>query len=156
MSWLKSLWTDESGSVLTAEAVLLGSMGIAGATVGLNMASDSMNEELKDVSRSIRHLDQSYEVAGFSGCRAKTAGSCFQQEDVKKSIKELDKREQELQKDLESQYKKNAEREKERLEELREELRHDAELQRKRAEEEERKRQAPPKKRSKTADDDDD
>ncbi len=136
MSWLKSLWTDESGSVLTAEAVLLGTMGVAGATVGMNMASNSVKEELKDVSRSMRPLDQSYEIAGFTGCRARTAGSNFRQTPVKKSIQRLDK----LEKNLDAEYRRSQAQEKERLQELRDQLRRDADLQRKRAEEAERKR----------------
>ncbi len=151
MQWLKSLWSDESGSILTAEAALLGTMGLVGAGVGLNMASTSMNDELKDVSRSIRHLDQSYEIRGFKGCRSQTAGSAFRQEDVKKSIHRLEEQEN----DLEERYKKQESEEKERLEELREKLRRDAELDRKRQEDEEKKkRQSPPKR--KTSDDDDD
>ena len=151
MQWLKSLWTDESGSILTAEAALLGTMGLVGAGVGLNMASTSMNDELKDVSRSVRHLDQSYEIRGFSGCRAQTAGSVFRQEDVKKSIHRLEEQEN----DLEQRYKKQESEEKERLEELREELRRKADLERKRMEAEEKKRQTPPTKRKKSDDDDD-
>ena len=146
---LFELWADESGSVLTAEAALLGTMGAVGAAVGLNMAADSVDQELRDVSRSIRHLDQSYEVAGFQGCRAQTAGSSFRQEDVKKSIRRLD----EVEEDLESLYKKQEKARREHREELLEQLRKEAERERKRAEEEERRRRS--KKRSNDDDDDD-
>lgn len=145
MKWLKELWSDESGSILTAEAALLGTMGIVGAGVGVNMASNSLDEEFKDVSRSIRHLDQSYEIRGFQGCRSQTAGSAYRQEDVKKSIERLEDEES----DLEKQYKKQADEEKERLEELRDELRKKADAERKRLEEEEKK------KRKSNKDDDD-
>lgn len=151
MHWLKSLWNDESGSVLTAEAALLGTMGLVGAGVGLNMASTSMDEEMKDVSRSIRHLNQSYEIRGFQGCRSQTAGSFYRQEDVRKSIERLEEREN----DLEERYRRQDAQEKERLEELREELQRKADQERKRMEEDERKRQTPPKKRKSREDDGD-
>lgn len=152
MQWLKSLWLDERGSVLTAEAVLVSTMGVVGATVGLNMASDSVDQELRDVSHSLRHLDQSYEVAGYSGCRAKTAGSSFQQEDVKKSIHRLDQ----VERDLESKFKKQQKELRKNKEELLQKLRREAERERKRVEEEERKKRNTKKKVRKPGDDDDD
>lgn len=152
MQWLKSLWKDEMGSVITAEAVLLGTMGVVGATVGLNMASDSVDQELRDVSHSLRHLDQSYEFAGRTGCRARTAGSVFRQEDVKKSDQRLEK----LERDLESEYKKQEKELQKQEEELLQKLRREAEQERKRAEEEERKKRNPKKKLRKSGDDDDD
>ncbi len=123
MLWIKSLWHDEAGSILTAELVLLGTMGVVGATVGLRMMSDSVNEEMKELSHSIRHLDQSYEVKGFTGCRATTAGSKYQQEDVKKSIARLEQ----LECELEADQKKAEKERRELLEEYREKLRKEAE-----------------------------
>ncbi len=90
MRTLKKLWHDECGAVMTAELVLLGSMGVVGATVGLNALSNSINEELVDVAKAIRSLDQSYTIQGLSGCGAWTAGSCYQQEPVAESLKKLD------------------------------------------------------------------
>jgi Skp family chaperone for outer membrane proteins len=152
MNWLKSLWADESGSVLTAEAALLGTMGVIGAGVGLNMASTSLDEEFKDVSRSLRHLDQSYEIRGFAGCRSQTAGSAYRQEDVKKSIDRLEEQED----DLEQRYKKEAAKDKERLEELREDLRRKSDEARKRLEDEEKKKRQSSSSKRKSSDDDDD
>jgi hypothetical protein len=117
-----------------------------GAGVGLNMASDSLDQEMRDVSRSLRHLDQSYEIRGFKGCRSETAGSFYRQQDIKKSIDRLEDQE----KDLEARYKKQQADEKERLEELREELQKKADQERKRQEEDEKK------KRKKSDNDDDD
>lgn len=89
MSLLHALWTDESGFVLSAEAVLIGTVGVVGATVGLNMAAHSVNEEMKDFAFAIRSLDQSYVIPAQSGCGAWTAGSCFQQENVEDSLADL-------------------------------------------------------------------
>lgn len=151
MQWFKSLWIDERGSVLTAEAVLVGTMGIVGATVGLNMVSDSVDQELRDISHSMRHLDQSYEVAGRSGCGARTAGSSFRQEDVKKSIHRLNQ----VERDLEADFKQEQKERKKQEEELLLKLRREAEQERKKAEEDERKNRNAKKKLRKPGDDDD-
>lgn len=89
MLLIKALWADECGLILSSELVLIGTMGVLGATVGLNMAATSVNEEFKDFAFAIRSLDQSYSVQGFSSARASTAGSHFQQQDVATSLEEL-------------------------------------------------------------------
>ncbi len=89
MSILRSLWADECGAVLSAELVMVGALGVIGGTVGLAAASHSVNEELKEFAFAIRSLDQSYCIEGRQGCRAWTAGSCYQQPDVEESRAEL-------------------------------------------------------------------
>ena len=89
MGVLREFWTDEAGFVISSELVVLGTLGVLGATVGLNMVSRSVNEEMKDLAFALRSLDQSYAVRGFSGCGAYTAGSCFTQRPVKESLAEL-------------------------------------------------------------------
>ena len=89
MSMLKRLWSDESAMVLSSEMVLVGTIGVIGATVGLKAVAESVNQELTDVAMAVRSLDQSYSLAGTTGCGAETAGSCFRQQDVKKSLDEL-------------------------------------------------------------------
>lgn len=86
---LKSLWNDERGAVLSAEAVMLGTVGVLGATAGANMVADSVNSEMQDFAYAIRHLDQSYCYSGFSSPHACVAGSSFEQEDIAVSIQEL-------------------------------------------------------------------
>ena len=86
ISILTKLWNDESGYVLSAELVLVGTLGVIGATVGLKMAADAVNEELTEVAVAFRSLDQSYSVPGFRCCGAWTASSEYQQPDVEKSV----------------------------------------------------------------------
>lgn len=105
MSWLSELWQDERGYIMSAEAALLGTVGVVGGTVGLGMVSSSVNDELTDVAHSFRSLDQSYEIQGYQNCRAYTPGSTFQQEDVKKSHRELDALERRLTKEEERRRK---------------------------------------------------
>jgi hypothetical protein len=98
MRWIKDFVRDDGGAVLSAEAVLLGTVGILGATVGLNLFAGSVNDELRDVAYAFRSLDQSYSVAGYCSSTAWTAGSCFRQEPVEVSLAAMRVREQQLRK----------------------------------------------------------
>ncbi len=57
---------DERGFVLSAESVLLGTVGVIGASVGLGAVAESVNDELTEVAMAFRSLDQSYKVEGSS------------------------------------------------------------------------------------------
>ncbi len=102
-SIFSALLRDEAGYVLCAESVVLGTVGIVGATVGLSAISHSINEELKEMAFSIRSLDQSYCYQGMSGCGSSTSGSTFLQMPVEQAHEELqffiDEREAELQRE---------------------------------------------------------
>ena len=89
MQVIQKLWQDESGVVLSAEAVLLGTVGVLGAVVGLNTVSTAVDLELKEYAGAIRSLDQSYGYMGHQSCRAYTAGSCYRQQDVSQSLSDL-------------------------------------------------------------------
>jgi hypothetical protein len=89
MNLCAKLWRDEAGVLLSAEAVVVGTVAVVGLTTGLTVVAKSVNEELQDVAFAIRSLDQSYSIPAIEGCGARTAGSSFQQEPVKKSLAEL-------------------------------------------------------------------
>lgn len=89
MFLLNRLWRDEAGMVLSAEAVLIGTVGVLGTVVGLSTVSHAVNEELKEVGMAIRSLDQSYGYCGHRGCGAWTAGSSFVQLDVECALADL-------------------------------------------------------------------
>jgi hypothetical protein len=89
MNLFAKLWRDEAGVLLSAEAVVVGTVAVVGLTTGLTVVAKSVNEELQDVAFAIRSLDQSYSIPAIEGCGARTAGSSFQQEPVKKSLAEL-------------------------------------------------------------------
>lgn len=89
MNPLRELWADETGAVVSAELVLVGTLGVIGATVGLNTVSTALNDELLDVAFALRSLDQSYSVPEHSACGVWTAGSCYRQQDVSISLEEL-------------------------------------------------------------------
>ena len=88
MRLIHELWNDESGLILSAEAVTIGTVGVLGSIVGRHVGS-SINAELKEMAAGIRSLDQSYAYAGQRGCRSWTAGSCYIQQDVRQSLAEL-------------------------------------------------------------------
>lgn len=74
---LNSLWCDDSGFVVSAELVLISTLGVIGLVAGLSQVRGAVLGELEDVGDSIRSLDQSYSYGGFKGCKAFTAGSAF-------------------------------------------------------------------------------
>lgn len=74
---LREFWSDESGSLISAELVTIGTVVTVGAVVGLQEASNAVRDEMRDVSQAIRNLNQSYSYRGFSGCYSMTAGSAF-------------------------------------------------------------------------------
>ena len=79
------LWRDETGTIVSAEAVMVATLGVAGATVGLDAVSKSVNEELQDVAFAIRSLDQSFSLKPRQSAGANVAGSSFQQTSVEES-----------------------------------------------------------------------
>ena len=89
MNLFAQLWRDEAGVLLSAEAVVVGTIAVVGLTTGLTVVAKSVNQELQDVAFAIRSLDQSYSIPAIEGCGARTAGSSFTQEPVKKSLAEL-------------------------------------------------------------------
>ena len=79
----KALWNDQAGFIVSAELVLISSVGVIGLVTGLTCLRNAVNSELSDVSCAISSLDQSYCYTGFHSykdkCRcqikARTAGS---------------------------------------------------------------------------------
>ncbi|QDT33475.1 hypothetical protein [Thalassoglobus polymorphus] len=117
MRIFKQLLQDEFGAILSAEAVVIGTIAVIGVSVGLNAASKSVNAELFEFASAIRHLDQSYSVSKVEIDGDWTAGSAYTQPDVKKSMKELEKsylkEQKEVEEKLQQLQKELIEREKE-------------------------------------------
>lgn len=102
MNLFRILWTDETGVVLTAETVMLGTVGVLAMTAGVGAMSSAMNEELADVSRAFRSFDQSFQVTGYrvdsngesssnsvgseSPALAMKTGSAFQQTSAQSTV----------------------------------------------------------------------
>lgn len=86
---LKSLWQDEAGFVLSAELALIGTIGVVGATVGLSVSANAINEEMQDLAFAFRSLDQSYHYQGFASKRSSVAASGYTQPDISRSLEDL-------------------------------------------------------------------
>jgi len=91
MRALLAFWKDEAGFVLSAEAVAVGALGVAGVAVGANAVSKSVNAELEETAFAIRSLDQSFSIPESKGAGAWTAGSSYTQKPVKEAHAELQK-----------------------------------------------------------------
>jgi len=78
-----SLWNDESGVILSAEIVLIGTILVLGMIVGLVELQCAIVAELSDISSAIGNLDQSYMVSGMASAKgngrwkARTYGASY-------------------------------------------------------------------------------
>lgn len=82
-------WRDERGVVLSAEAVLVGSVVTVGVVAGLSSVSHAVDGELREIGFAIRSLDQSYVYNGHASPVAWTAGSYYIQPAVEVSHADL-------------------------------------------------------------------
>ena len=89
MSILRAFFDDESGVVVSAELVTVATVGVVAMTCGLSSVTTAINEELCDLAKAIRSLDQSYEAQGKVTCSGYSATSRFTQQPVAESIAEL-------------------------------------------------------------------
>ena len=66
---LKTLWNDESGVILSAEIVLVGTILVLGMIVGLVELQCSIVAELSDLGSAFGNLSQSYQISGFASSK---------------------------------------------------------------------------------------
>ncbi len=80
---MKTLWNDESGVILSAEIVLVGTILVLGMIVGLVELQCSIVGELSDLSSAFGNLSQSYNTSGFKSLgasnhiKSRTYGSAY-------------------------------------------------------------------------------
>jgi hypothetical protein len=104
MNILTKLWRDEAGLVMSAETVMLGTVGVLGVVAGVGVMTSAVNDEMGELGMAFRGFDQSYSVAGTrvsmggmsssssgraSNGFASKAGSGFQQEPTQKAIERV-------------------------------------------------------------------
>lgn len=63
---LRQLLQDESGVIISAELVLVLTIGVLAMVVGLSEVAVAVNTELNDVSNAIGAMNQSFGFTGFS------------------------------------------------------------------------------------------
>ena len=71
---LKNLWNNEAGFIISAELVLVLTIGVIGVITGLAHIQLALVQELNDVAQAIGALDQSYNFVGFKCCDSATVG----------------------------------------------------------------------------------
>ena len=75
------LLNDEAGFIISAELILVATIGVLSLVVGLSEISHNVNQELEDVGSAVGSLQQSYVYRGLStrdkGC---IVGSSFHDE----------------------------------------------------------------------------
>ena len=64
---VRNFCNDENGFVISAELVLVLTIGVLAMIVGLSEVAIAVNEELNDISNAIGSLNQSYYFTGFAG-----------------------------------------------------------------------------------------
>ena len=69
MTHLKRLYLDDSGFIISAELVLVMTIGVLAMVVGLTAVRDAVVHELNDVSHAIGAVSQSYTVTGLEKSR---------------------------------------------------------------------------------------
>lgn len=74
---LKRLWNEEVGAIVSAEIMLVATILVIGAIVGLKSVRDSVVTELADVAQALGNVNQSYSYSGASGHHTFTAGAAF-------------------------------------------------------------------------------
>ena len=80
---LKTFWNDESGVILSAEIVLVGTILVLGMIVGLVELQCAIVAELSDLSSAFGNLNQSYQISGFASSKgdgqfkARTFGAAY-------------------------------------------------------------------------------
>lgn len=78
-----SLWNDESGVILSAEIILIGTILVLGMIVGLVELQVAMVFELSDLASAFGNLDQSYSISGLASykesgrIKARTNGAAY-------------------------------------------------------------------------------
>ena len=70
---LRQLWKDETGAILSAEIVVIGTILVIGVITGLTSLRDAVITELADVGGALSWLDQSYVIHGSTSHSSATA-----------------------------------------------------------------------------------
>ena len=69
---------DEAGFILSAELVLISTIGVLSMVVGLSEVSIAINQELEDVASAFGAMNQSFRYQGLTGHGGTNNGTNFQ------------------------------------------------------------------------------
>ena len=74
---IAQLINDEAGFIVSAELVLVATIGVLSLVVGLSEVAFNINNELEDIGSAIGAINQSYHYNGVCGHKGHAAGSAF-------------------------------------------------------------------------------
>ena len=77
MTLALSLWKDEAGFIVSAELILIATIGVLAMVVGLSEVSVAINQELEDVASAFGSVNQSYRYQGLTGHGGNFNGTGF-------------------------------------------------------------------------------
>jgi Flp pilus assembly pilin Flp len=77
MLLLSQFWSDDTGSVIATEYLILAGIVSAGAVVGLGAVRDATKRQADEFAQQVISINQSYNVPAQSACGAVKAGSQF-------------------------------------------------------------------------------
>lgn len=75
--FLKTLWYEEEGAVISSELVMLSTVLVIGMMAGLNAVHTAVVTEMSDLAGGMGGLNQSFSIGGIRSPGAETAGHVF-------------------------------------------------------------------------------
>ena len=72
---ITNLLNDEAGFIVSAELVLIATIGVLSMVVGLSEVAFNINQELEDVGSAFGSINQSYQYNGAAGNKGHSSGS---------------------------------------------------------------------------------
>ncbi len=74
---MNQLLNDEDGFIVSAELILIATIGVLSMVVGLSEVAYNINQELEDVGSAFGSINQSFRYNGANGHKGGTPGSEF-------------------------------------------------------------------------------
>lgn len=69
------LWNDEAGFIISAELVLVATIGVLSLVVGLSELVLNISSELEDLGSAFASINQSFSLSGLLGHSSSTSAS---------------------------------------------------------------------------------
>src|SRR5262249_28527172 len=73
--WLKALWADDRGAVISTEFLFFATILVIGVIVGLTNVRAALNAEVAELGTAFLALSQGYTISGESGSNGSVDGS---------------------------------------------------------------------------------
>ena len=70
-------YINEAGFIVSAELVMIATLGVLAMAVGLSEVAFNINNELQDVGRAFGSMNQSFNLQGQMNNRGGSAGSSY-------------------------------------------------------------------------------